>query len=137
MFAESGAEFAVFLFEAREFQGVVYGEEKFIGGKRFFEEIEGAEARSFDGHFDVGLAGDEDDGGLQAGVLELFEEVHAGFAGHDDVRKDEVEMTGLEEFDGAIGVVTDGGFVPGKAKSTGERSEGVGVIVDEEEMGFA
>ena len=74
---------------------------------------------------------------MQAGCLEFFEEFHAGFAGHDHVGKDEVEAFGAEQFSGADGVVADGGFVAGETEGAGERSESIGVVVDEEEMSFA
>ena len=135
--AEAVAEFAVFVLEAGEFESIFDGEEKLIGGERLFEEIESAEAGGFDGHFDVGLAGDQNDGSLQAGFFQFFEEFEAAFAGHDHVGEDEVEALVLDEFDGAESVVADGGFVAGEAKGAGERGEGVGVVVDEEKMGFA
>jgi len=135
--AKTVAEFAVLVLEAREFESVFDGEKELIGGERFFQEIECAEAGGFDGHFDVGLAGDEDDGSLHAGFFQFFEEFEAAFAGHDDVGEDEVEALVLDEFGGAEGVVADGGFVTGETKGAGERGEGVGVVVDEEKMGFA
>jgi len=135
--AEAVAEFAIFILEACEFEGVFDGEKELIGGERFFEEIESAESCGFDGHFDVGLAGDEDDGSLHAGFFQFFEEFEAALAGHDDVREDEIEALVLDEFGGAEGVVANGGLVSGEAKGARERGECVGVVVDEEEMGFA
>jgi len=58
VFAEAVAEFAVFVFEAGESQGIFDGEEKLVGGEGLFEKIQGAEARGLDRHFDVGLTGD-------------------------------------------------------------------------------
>jgi hypothetical protein len=135
--AETVAEFTVLVLEAREFESVFYSKEQLIGGERLFEEIESAETRGFDSHFDVGLAGDQNNGSLQARFFEFFEEFHAGFAGHDDVGEDEVEALGLQEFGGTLRVIADGGFMSGQAESASERGKGVGVVVDEEEMSFA
>ena len=73
---------------------------------------------------------------MQAGFFQLFEELEAALAGHDHVGKDEIEALVLNEFGGAEGVVADGGLVAGEAKGAGERGEGVGVVVDQEKMGF-
>lgn len=135
--AEPVSEFAVFVFEAGEAQRVFDGDQQLIGGERLFEEIESAKARGLHGHFDIGLAGDQDDGGLQAGFFQFFEEFEAAFTGHDHVGKDEIEALVLDEFGGAEGVVADGGLMSGEAKGAGEGGEGVGVVVDQEEMGFA
>ena len=96
VFAQAMAEFAIFVFQAGEAESVFDGNEELVGGERFFEKIESAEARGFDSHFDIGLAGDEDDGSLHAGLFQFFEEFEAAFAGHDNVGKDEIEMLGSE-----------------------------------------
>ena len=97
VFAQTVAKFAILIFEAREFQSVIDGEEKLVGGKGLFEKIQSAEACRFDGHFDIGLTGDENDRSLQAGLLEFFEEFHAGFTGHDHVGKNQVEALRIAE----------------------------------------
>jgi hypothetical protein len=130
VFAKAEAEFAVFVLEAGEFESIINGEEKLIGGKRFFEEIEGAEAGGFHGHFDVGLAGNQNDGSLYAGFFQFFEEFKAAFTGHDDIGEDEIEALILDEFGGAEGVVANGGFMTGETKGASERGEGIGVVVD-------
>jgi len=135
--AETVAEFAVFVLEAGELESVVDGEQQLIGGEGLFEEIESAEARGLHGHFDVGLARDQDDGSLQAGFFQFFKEFEAAFAWHDHVGEDEVEALVLDEFGGAKSIIANGGLVSGKAKGAGEGCEGVGVVVDQEEMGFA
>jgi hypothetical protein len=120
VFTETMAEFTIFVFEAGEAEGVFYGDEKFVGGERLFEKIESAEAGGFDGHFDIGLAGNENNGSLDTGFFQFFEEFEAGFAGHDDVGKNEIEMLGTNEFGGAKGAIADGGFVSGETKGAGE-----------------
>jgi hypothetical protein len=56
--ADALAELAVLIFEALEFEGVVDGEEKLVGGERLFEEVDGAQARGAYRHLDIRLAGD-------------------------------------------------------------------------------
>ena len=46
-------------------------------------------------------------------------------------------MLVADEFGGAKGVVADGSFVTGKTKGACERGESVGVVVDQQQMGFA
>jgi hypothetical protein len=137
VFAEAVAEFAVFVFEAGEAESVFYGDEELVGGERLFEKIERAEFGGFDGHFDIGLARDENDGSFDAGVFEVFEKLDAAFAGHDDVGKNQVEGFGAEKLESAGGVVANGGFMASEAESAGKRGQGVGVVVDEEEVSFA
>ena len=124
-------EFAVFVFEARELERVFNGEKKLVGCEGFFEEVQSAETGGLDGHLNVGLAGDENDGSLHAGFLEFFKQVEAGFAGHDDVGEDEVEMVVADQFGGAEGVVADGRIVTGEAEGAGKRGESVGVVVNQ------
>ena len=114
------AEFAVFIFKASETESIFDSDEKFVGGERLFEEIESAETSGFDGHFDIGLAGDEDDGGLDAGFFQFFEEFQPAFAGHDHVGKNEIEMLGVNEVGGADGAIADGGFVTSETKGASE-----------------
>ena len=137
MLAEAVAQFAVFIFEAGKFQSVFDGEQQLVCAERLFQKIECAKARGFDRHFDIGLAGDQHDGRLHAGFFQFFEKVHAAFAGHDHVRKDQVEMLGAHKFHGSSRVVADGGFVACEAKGSGKRRQRVGIVVDEEEMRFA
>jgi len=137
VFAEAVAEFAVFVFEAGEAESIFHGDEKLVGGERLFEKIESAEFGGFDGHFDIGLAGDENDGSFDAGVFEVFEELDAALAGHYDVGKNQVEGFGAEKFEGAGRVVADSSFMASEAESAGKRGQGVGVVVDEEEVSFA
>jgi hypothetical protein len=120
VFAEAMAEFTVFIFKAGEAESIFDGDEKFVGCERLFEEIESAEARGFDGHFDIGLAGDEDDGSLDTGFFQFFEEFEAGFARHDYVGKDEIEMLGVNEVGGTERAIADSGFVAGETKGAGE-----------------
>ena len=70
--------------------------------------------------------------------FQFFEEFDAGFSGHDDVGKDEVEMLGLRTSSSGAGrIVADGGFVTSEAERARERGQRVGVVVDEQEVGFA
>jgi hypothetical protein len=137
VFAEAVAEFAVFVFEAGEAEGVFHGDQELVGGERLFEKIESAEFGGFDGHFDIGLAGDQNDGSFDTGVFQVFEEFDAAFAGHDDVGKNQVEGFGAEKLEGAGRVVANGGFMAGEAEGAGERGQRVGVVVDEEKVSFA
>ena len=118
--AEAMAEFAVFVLKARKAECVFDGDEKFVGGERLFEKIESAEPCGFDSHFDIGLTGDENDGSLHAGFFQFFEELQAGFAGHDHVGKDEIEMLRVNEVGGAKGAIANGGFMASEAKGAGE-----------------
>jgi len=137
VFAEAVAELAVFVFEAGEAEGIFYGDEELVGGERLFEKIESAEFGGFDGHFDVGLAGDENDGRFDAGVFQVFEKLDAAFAGHDDVGKNQVKGFGAEKFEGAGRVVANGGFMASEAKGARKRGQRIGVVIDEEEVSFA
>jgi hypothetical protein len=137
VFAEAVAELAVFVFEAGEAEGIFYRDEELVGGERLFEKIESAEFGGFNGHFDVGLTGDENDGRLDAGMFQIFEELDAAFARHDDVGKNQVEGFGAEKLEGAGRVVANGGFMASEAEGAGKRGQRVGVVIDEEEVGFA
>ena len=137
VFAEAMAEFAVFVFEAREFEGIFDREEQLVGREGFFEEVQCPETSGFDGRFDVGLAGDKNDGSLDTEFLEFLEKLEAGFTGHDDVGKDKVEMIIADQFGGAEGIVANGGIVPGEAEGARQRGKGVGVVVDQEKMSLA
>ena len=88
-----------------------------------------------DGHLNVGLAGDHDDGQQDAEIVQVFEEGEAVLAGHDHVGEEHVEGLGLDEVEGARGVVADGGGVAGEAEGAGQGRESVGVIVDDQNVG--
>jgi len=118
--AESMAEFAIFVFEASEAESVFDSDKELVGSERLFEEIESAEPRGFNSHFDIGLAGDEDDGSLDASFFQFFEEFQAAFAGHDHVGKNEIEMLGANEVGGAEGAIANGGFVASETKGASE-----------------
>ena len=98
MFSETRAKFAILVLEPGEFEGVFHGEEKLVCGERLFEKIERTKASGFDGHFDIGLAGDENDRSLQAGFFQFFKEFHAGFTWHNNVGEDEIESLGSQRF---------------------------------------
>jgi hypothetical protein len=135
--AKAVAELAVFIFEARKAEGVFDGHEQLVRRERLFEKVESAEPRRFDGHFDIGLTGDEDDGRLYAGLLQIFEQFQAAAAGHHHVGKNQVKRFGAKKFDGAGGVVADSRFMTRQAEGAGERGQRVRIIVNEEEMSFA
>jgi hypothetical protein len=131
MLAETVVELAVFVFEAGQLEGVFDGEEKLVGGEGLLEKVQSAETRGFHGHFDVGLAGDENDRSLHAGFFEFFEELKTRFAGHDYVRKDEVEVLVADQFGGAEGVVANRSVVTSETEGAGQGGQGVGVVVDQ------
>ena len=83
-----------------------------------------------DGHFDIRLAGNQDDGGVYSGFLEIFEEFDPRFAGHDDIGKDQVESFAANQIQSARGVVANGGLVAREPERARKRGEGVRVIVD-------
>src|SRR3974390_1008080 len=74
---------------------------------------------------------------MNAGFFQFFEEFEAAFSGHDHIGEDEIEMLRVNEFAGAKSAVADGGFVARETKSAGEGGQGVGVMVDQKEIGFA
>ena len=41
----------------------------------------------------------------------------------------------LDQFERAGGVVADGGFVPGQAEGAGQRSQRIGVVIDDQQVG--
>src|ERR1700741_2406214 len=122
---------------AGQLEGIVDREEKLVGSEWLLEKVQSAEARGFYGHFDVRLAGDENDRSLHPGFFEFFEELKTRFTGHDYVRKDEVEVLVADQFGGAEGVVADRGIVTGEAEGAGKGGQGIGVVIDQKKMGFA
>ncbi len=68
--------------------------------------------------------------------LEIFEQGDAIAAGHDHVGKNQVEALGFGHFERAGGVIADRGVVAGEAKGASERSEGIGIVIDDQNIRF-
>jgi hypothetical protein len=134
---ETMAEFAIFVLEAREAESIVDGDEQLVGGKGLFEKIERTQFCGANGHFNIGLAGDEDYRSFYSSGFEILQKIETAFSGHDDIGKDQVERFGAEKFDGASGIVADRGLVSGQTESTRERGESVGVVVNEKKVSFS
>ena len=136
MAAQAFFQVAIFLFEMFQAQDVFDGQQQFIGGDRLLQEIAGAESGGFHCHFDGGLAGHHHDGGINPGGFEIFEQGDAVAPGHDHVGKNQVEAVGFGQFEGAYGAVADGGVVTGETKGAGERSERIGIVIDDQDIRF-
>ena len=78
---ETALEIKVLALEASELEGVFDGEQKLVGGDRFFEKIERAEAGGAYGHLDVGLARHHDDGVATPCVLSSSSNVRPSLPG--------------------------------------------------------
>src|SRR5207302_471682 len=135
--AKTPAQFAVFVFEPRQAQSVFHGDEQLVGGERLFQKIERPEFRGFHRHFDIRLPRDEHDGRFHSGLLQIVEQLHAAFAGHDHVRKNQIESVGAKKFDGTVGIIANRGFVPSQPEGARERRQRIRIIVNHKEMGFA
>ena len=134
--AEAALEVAIFFLEVLQAQRVFDGEQQLFGGDRLLEKIDGAQPRGLHRHFDGGLSGHHHHGRCDADGFEIFEQRDAVAAGHDDVGKNQVEALGFGQFQGARGVVADGGFVAGEPKGASERGESVRVVVNDKDVGF-
>ena len=137
MFAQALAQLAVFVFEARQAQSILDGHEQLVGGERLFQKIERAKTGGFHGHFDVGLAGYENYGRLYTGFFQILEQLHAGFAGHDHIGKNQIEIFVAKKLDSTVCVIANGGLVAGEAKRARKRGQSVRIVVNKEEMSFA
>ncbi len=116
MFAETAFQIAVLALQAAELEGVFDRKEKLVGRNRFFQKIQSAEARGTHRHFDVGLPGHHDDGGNDALRFQFFQKREAVFAGHDDVREDDVERLRGGQFESFIRIVADSRLMSFKTK---------------------
>ena len=131
------AQLAVFVFEARKPQRIFYRDEQLVRRERLLQEIQRAQLRGFDRHLDIRLPGDKNDRCLNAGVFQIFEQLDAAFSGHDHVGKNQVEGFGAQKLQSARRVVANGGFVASEPKSSRQRSQRVGVVIDEQKVSFA
>ena len=131
-------QLAVLFFQALEPQRVFDGEEELVGRDRFFQKINRTQPGGAHRHGDVGLARHHHHRSIHAQRPELFKEGQPVFAGHDHVRKDQVKLLFLpaQHLEGAHGAVADGSLVARKAEGAGERGQGVGIIIDDEQAGF-
>ena len=134
VFADALAQVAILVFQALELEDVVHGEQQLVGGERLLQEIERAEAGGADRHFDIGLPADHHDGKRDAEGTQVFEQGEAVLARHDDVAEHHVEGLRFGQFEGARGVIADGGFVPGEAEGARQRGQRVGVVVNDQEV---
>ena len=127
--AEAARQVTILALQAAEFQCVLHGEQQFFGGDRFLQEVERTEARGTHGHLDVRLARHHDDRSRHALRFEFFEQRQAIFAGHDHVGEYQVEGLRFGQFQGLVGVVADGGFMPFQTKCPRQRSQRVGLVI--------
>ena len=68
--------------------------------------------------------------------FQIFQQRQPVFAGHDDIREDQVERLRARQFQGLGGVVADRRLVAGEPKCARERSQRVGFVVDDQQMRF-
>ncbi len=132
MFAEAARQVAILTLEAAELECVFHGKQKFFGRDWLFQEVEGTEASRPHSHFNVCLARHHDDWSRHALRFEFFEKRQAVFAGHHNVGEYQVERLRLGQVQSLICVVADGGFMPFQTKCSRQRSQGVGLVVDDQ-----
>ena len=134
--AEAPFQVAILVFELREMERVVDRDQKFFGGDRLFEKVDGAEARRSHRHFNRGLARHHHHGRFHAHAFQIFEQRDAVFPRHHYVRKDQIEALRFCRFHGARGAVANRRFVAGQSKCARERRQRVRVVVHNEDMSF-
>ena len=76
------------------------------------------------------LAGHHHDGCSHAGRPQLFEKRQAIFGGHYYVRKDEIEILSLGQFERPVCIVADSRFVAGETEGARQCGQRVGLVVD-------
>ena len=127
----------IFVFEPREAQRVFNSNQKLVGGQRLFQEIERAEFRCADGHFDVCLARNQNHRSLHSGVFDFFQKFQAVLSRHHHIRKDEIEFFRAQQVDSPSRAITNGSFVSCKPECTRKRCQSIDVVVHEKEMSFS
>ena len=120
----------------RQAQRVIHREQKLVGRNRLFQKIDGAQFRGAHRHFNRSLPGHHHGGTRHARFLEVFEQRDAVSSRHHHVGKNQIEALRLREFERARGVVANGGLVARQAKRSRKRRQGVGVVVDDQDVRF-
>jgi hypothetical protein len=127
-------QLAVLVLQPLQLEDVVHGEEKFVRGKRFFEEIDGAQPRGAHRHLDAGLSGNHHHRQRDPQVAQVFEQRQAVLAGHHHVRQQHVERLRLQQLQCARGVIAHGGLVARQAEGPRQGRQGAGVVVDDQKV---
>jgi hypothetical protein len=73
----------------------LYAIEQLVLAERLLEKIERAMLHGFDGHRDVAVSGDEDDGRDRAASVELLLEIETAHAGHADIEQEAARLSGI------------------------------------------
>ena len=136
MFADAGAQIAIFCFEPRQLERILDSDQKLFSGKRLLEKIESAQAGSPYGHFDVCLPAHHHYGSCNTGGFQILEEQEAIAARHHHIAQDEVKGLRTGQLECARGIVADHGFVACEPEGACQRSQCIGFVVDDKDVGF-
>ena len=127
----------VLLFQSPQAQRILHRQQQLVGRDWLFQEIKRAQLGGFHRHGDMCLARHHHHRGAQPQRAILFQKLQSVFSGHHYVRKNQIVTFGFHQFQCLLGALTNGGFVSCKSKGARQRCQGIGVIVNDEQMGLA
>ncbi len=133
---EAIAKFAILGLQPRELHRVFERHQQFVGRKRLLEEIHRPELCRVNGHFNVGLTGNQDNRRLYSGFFQVFEKFDSRLTRHHHVGKNEVEIFAANQIKSASGVVAHSRFMTGEPERTRKRCQSAGIVIDNQQMRF-
>ena len=134
--AQALLELPVFAFQPLQLQRILHREQKFFGGDRFLQKIQRARPRSPHRRFNVRLPRHHHDWRGYSLRLQFLEQRQSSFAEHHHIRKDQVEVLRLGQFQGLARVIAHRGLVPRQPERPRQRCQRVGFIVHNQQMCF-
>ena len=117
----------------------MFGEGFFDGVKKgaafegFFEQIDGAVFHGLDGHGDVGVGGEDDNGQFGAYFSDEPEEVEAVEFGHFDVTNEDVAGVVFQGVEGSEGAGKGLALVGGSLEGNSDGFADIGFIIDKKD----
>ena len=134
--AEGLAQIAIFFAQLVRIQFLADYQHKLSERERFQHVIAGADFHRFDGGFNRAKGGHDDDGHCCVGAFDGLQEFDAAHAGQFEIGDNQVELIGIEEFEGGFGVGDGLGAKALIGELKLEKAAHFGLVFDDEDGGL-
>ena len=130
---DRGAQGAILRLELPLPKGVPHGEHRLLQRQRLLDEVVRAELDRPHRRFDVAVAGDHDDGGIDTPLAQALQRGEAVDAGQPDVEDDEVERPAREPIEAGFAARHRLDRVALVFQNSGERRPNARFVIDDRE----